>query len=224
MTTASDAFDAHAADYDALRRRLVPVFDDLYATAIEALALASRPPRRILDVGAGTGLLSEMVHAAIPDAELTLLDGSPAMLAEARVRIGESAAYLEQDFAGGVPAGPWDAIVSALAIHHMPDEAKRQLFESVHEHLGPGGVFVNAEQIAGRSPILDEVYAAWHRARSAQLGATAEEWAAAEGRMAFDHLAPLEAQLEWLRAAGFADVDCLFKRYGFAVIVARREG
>ena len=56
------------------------------------------------------------------------------------------------------------------------------------------------------------------------VGMQGPDGTAAEGRMAFDHLAPLEAQLEWLRAAGFADVDCLFKRYGFAVIVARREG
>ncbi|HEV7804861.1 MAG TPA: class I SAM-dependent methyltransferase [Solirubrobacteraceae bacterium] len=224
MSTAPEAFDAHAADYDALRRRLVPSLDAFYDAAVEALSLASRPLRRVLDVGAGTGLLAQRVSAAIPDAELTLLDGSPAMLASARARLGIGVVHLRQDFADDLPAGPWDAIVSALAIHHVDDASKRRLFAQVHERLAPGGVFVNAEQVAGPTPRVDDLYTAWHRTRSAKLGTTAQEWAAAEQRMSYDHLATLESQLAWLRDAGFEDVDCLFKQYAFAVIVGRRAG
>jgi tRNA (cmo5U34)-methyltransferase len=222
MSTAPEAFDAHAADYDALRRRLVPSLDAFYDAAVAALALASRPLRRVLDLGAGTGLLAERVGAAVPGAELTLLDGSPAMLATARARLGVGVVHLLQDFADDLPAGPWDAVVSALAIHHVEDTPKRRLFAQVHERLAPGGVFVNAEQVAGPTPRLDELYAGWHRTRSAQLGTTAREWADAERRMSYDHLATLESQLQWLRDAGFEDVDCLFKQYAFAVIVGRR--
>jgi tRNA (cmo5U34)-methyltransferase len=222
MSTAPEAFDAHAADYDALRRRLVPVFDAFYAAAIDALSAAARPLRRVLDVGAGTGLLSELVRGALPDVGLTLLDGSPAMLAAARARLGDDATYVEQDFADDLPQGPWDAIVSALAIHHFPDDGKRRLFAQIHDHLAPGGVFVNAEQVSGPTPRLDELYGAWHRARSAELGTTPQEWASAELRMSYDELATLDAQLAWLRDVGFTDVDCLFKHYGFAVIVGTR--
>ena len=220
MPTAPRAFDAHAADYDALRRRLIPVFDVFYEAAIGALSLASQSVRRVLDVGAGTGLLSELVHHALPDAELTLLDGSPAMLAAARARIGSAATYVEQDFADELPVGPWDAVVSALAIHHFEDAGKCALFGRIHERLAPGGVFVNAEHVAGPTPRLDAHYAAWHRARCAELGTTEAEWAAAEARMGFDHLATVEDQLAWLRDAGFDEVDCLFKHHVFAVIVA----
>jgi len=224
MPTAPKAFDAHAGDYDALRRRLVPVFDALYEAAIGSLSLARQPVRRVLDVGAGTGLLSEFVHRALPDAQLTLLDGSPAMLAAARARIGDGATYLEQDFADELPRGPWGAVVSALAIHHLEDAGKRTLFAEIHDRLAPGGAFVNAEHVAGPTPCLDARYAGWHRTRSAQLGATPAEWAAAEQRMSFDHLATVDDQLAWLHAAGFAEVDCLFKHHGFAVIVAVKRG
>jgi tRNA (cmo5U34)-methyltransferase len=222
MSTAPEAFDAHAADYDALRRRLVPSLDAFYDAAIAALALASRPVRRVLDLGAGTGLLAERVGRAFPEAELTLLDGSPAMLATARARLGVGVVQVRQDFADDLPAGPWDAIVSALAIHHVEDPLKRRLFAQVHDRLAPGGVFVNAEQVAGPTARLDELYQRWHRTRSAELGTTAQEWAAAEQRMSYDQLATLDAQLAWLRDAGFEDVDCLFKQYAFAVIVGRR--
>jgi tRNA (cmo5U34)-methyltransferase len=222
MATAPEAFDAHAADYDALRRRLVPSLDAFYDAAVEALSLATRPLRRVLDVGAGTGLLAERVAAALTAAELTLLDGSPAMLATARARLGARAVYVQQDFADELPAGPWDAVVSALAIHHVDDAGKRRLFAQIHERLAPGGVFVDAEQVAGPTPELDEHYRAWHKAHCAQLGTTPAEWAGAEQRMGYDRLATLEAQLGWLRDAGFAHADCLYKQYAFAVIVARR--
>ena len=75
--TASDVFDRQAGGYDALRRRLVPPYDDFYGTAVAALDLAARPPRRILDLGAGTGLLARRVLAARPQAELVLLDAAP---------------------------------------------------------------------------------------------------------------------------------------------------
>ena len=176
----------------------------------------------MLDVGAGTGLLAERVALAIPDAQLTLLDGSPAMLATARERLGEQASYVRQDFADELPRGPWDAVVSALAIHHVDDAGKRALFEQIHAQLAPGGVFVNAEQVAGPTPRLDALYADWHRTRSTELGTTPEEWTAAQWRMSYDQLATLDDQLAWLRGAGFEDVDCLFKQYAFAVIVARR--
>jgi tRNA (cmo5U34)-methyltransferase len=40
--------------------------------------------------------------------------------------------------------------------------------------------------------------------------------------MRSDRLATVQEQLGWLRAAGFADVDCLFKDHRFAVMFARR--
>ena len=44
MRDAARIFDAHAADYDALRRRLVPCFDDFYGAALEGVGLLGREP------------------------------------------------------------------------------------------------------------------------------------------------------------------------------------
>jgi len=117
---------------------------------------------------------------------------------------------------------PWDAIVSALAIHHLDDAQKLELFGRLHEGLWPGGVFVNAEQVSGPTAFFDDVYAAWHERRAAELGTTPAEWDAARERMRFDRWASVEHQLAWLREAGFADADCLYKDNRFAVLAARR--
>jgi tRNA (cmo5U34)-methyltransferase len=222
--TAPDVFDRQAGGYDALRRRLVPPYDDFYGTAVAALDLAARPPRRILDLGAGTGLLARRVLAARPQAELVLLDAATAMLDEARATLGDQVAYHAGDLADPLPAGPWDAVVSALAVHHLDDPGKRELFARAHDALAPGGVFVNAEQVAGPTARLDAAYRAWHRERALALGASEQDWREAEERMAYDRCASVEAQLGWLRDAGFAEADCLFKDRRFAVLVGLRAG
>lgn len=215
-------FEAEAGGYEARRRMLIPPFDAFYGTAVAALALADRPVARVLDLGAGTGLLARAVLRAHPAARITLLDAAPAMLAEARTALGDDADYLVGDLADPLPAGPWDAIVTALAVHHLDDAGKRGLFARARAALAPGGIFVNAEQVAGPTALLDAAYARWHEQRSRALDATDQDWADAEARMSYDRCASVEDQLAWLRDAGFADADCLFKDHRFAVIVARR--
>ncbi|WP_213452762.1 class I SAM-dependent methyltransferase [Rhizomonospora bruguierae] len=224
--TAPGVFDAAAGTYDQARRRLVPCFDDFYGTAVDlavpplrAAAAAGRTPR-VLDLGAGTGLVSVLVGTAVPGARVTLLDGAPAMLA---VAVGHlSARGIDHeihvaDLCDPLPPGPYDAVVSALAIHHLDDAGKRDLYRRVREALVPGGVFVNAEQVAGPTPALDRRY---HEVWLAQIGARgsdAAEIAAARERMSHDRPAPVRAQCDWLRDLGYAEVDTVFKAWRFAV-------
>lgn len=217
-------FDAQAAGYDGPRRRLIPPFDAFYGTAVDAIDLLGRAPRRVLDLGAGTGMLSARVAAAHPDAELTLVDGAPAMLEQARERLGERVTTHVADLADPLPAGEFDAVVSALAIHHLDDAGKRALFARVHAALAPGGVFVNAEQVAGPGPFFAARYRAWHETTAKALGATDAEWDASVERMRHDRWADVESQLRWLREAGFDAADCLFKDHCFAVLVATKAG
>src|SRR5688572_14227084 len=115
--------------YDAARRRLVPDFDAFYGTAAFVVAQtasasesasASASPR-ILDLGAGTGLLSEAVARCVTAPRLTLHDASASMLAVARTRLAAAAAAAghQAEFHIGalqdpLPPGPFDAVVSAL--------------------------------------------------------------------------------------------------------------
>jgi tRNA (cmo5U34)-methyltransferase len=222
--TAADTFHAQASDYDAVRRRLVIPFDAFYGTAVGALELVQGPVERVLDLGAGTGMLATRVLAAHPAAEVVLLDGAPAMLEQARSALGDRARYVTGNLADPLPEGPWDAIVSALAIHHLADADKVTLFGRVHHELAPGGIFVNAEQVAGPTAWFDDLYVRRHEQSARELGASDEDWQGALGRMRHDRCASVEQQLGWLRQAGFADADCLFKDHRFAVMVARRSG
>jgi tRNA (cmo5U34)-methyltransferase len=219
------AFDAASSDYDALRRRLIPCFDAFYGTAIELIADWGPPPRaRVLDLGAGTGLLAALVRGAFPDTRIDLVDVAPAMLERARERFAgqDGVGFTVADYGTAELGGPYDLVVSALSIHHLDDAAKRDLFARVLTAIHPGGLFVNAEQVLAPTPELERrAHERWRR-QALALGASEATLAAAEERMQHDRCAGLEAQLAWLRAAGFAEVDCAFKQWRFAVYSGRR--
>lgn len=213
------AFSAHAEDYTALRRRLVYGYDDFYGAAVEVVGSLTPPAERVLDLGAGTGLLSAALLAALPGVRLELLDASEPMLDEARQRLGSAVAAVHvADMNGPLPAGPYDAIVSALAIHHLEHPDQRRLLAGVHERLRPGGVFVNAEQLAAPVPELADAYEAEWARRCRTLGATEAELDGARERMRHDRCADVESQLCWLREAGFHRADCVYKCWRQGVV------
>lgn len=214
-------FDRWVDTYDADRRVLIPCFDDFYGTAAEAAALDRSGPVRVLDLGAGTGLLSSVLARALPEAEFVLLDEAPAMLERAVERLaplGDRVATVVADLRDPLPAGPFDVVASALAIHHLDDDAKTDLYRRAADVLVPGGVLINAEQVAGPTPALDARFKARWRVHCRQLGATDEILAGADERMAIDLPTSVPDQLAMLDRAGLVDVACLFQSWRFAVI------
>jgi tRNA (cmo5U34)-methyltransferase len=216
-------FAEHASDYHAQRRRLVPSFDLFYGTAVDVLALREGPIERVLDLGAGTGLMSAAVLARYPHAQLVLLDGAAEMLEQACANLpADSISTVVADLREELPAGPFDAVVSALAIHHLEHPAKRELFARVHAALRPGGAFVNAEHVGGPTPWLERAYRTLWRGACAAAGASKEEIESAVGRMQMDRSCDVTTQLEWMGAAGLRNCDCFFKHLHFAVLAGWR--
>lgn len=221
----ASAFTQYAQDYDAMRRRLIPCFDEFYGAGLRLIeAWKTHDTFRVLDLGAGTGLFSAMVLERFPHAHIHLIDASPGMLDQAKERFrGQpSVAFSVADMASADLGGPWDLIISALAIHHLEDAAKQALFARIVAALRPGGLFVNAEQVLGPEAQAEGRYVRfWHEDIRA-LGVPEAEIARAAERMEFDRCVPVETQLAWMRAAGFSDVDCSFKSWRFAVLSGRR--
>ncbi len=214
-------FDAFARDYEASRRRLVPDFDRFYGTVAQIVGLRfqSHTPIRVLDLGAGTGLLSALLSHGFPHAHFVLADGAPQMLERARERfVGEERfEFVELDFGRDeLPAG-FDCVVSSLAIHHLEPTELEPLFRRVRGSLKADGIFVNADQTRGDSARVEEDFEGQWQKDAREAGATEEEIGGAIERMKADRNAPLEWQLSALRQAGFAEVECFYKRFRFAV-------
>jgi tRNA (cmo5U34)-methyltransferase len=81
-----EAFDATANDYDRLRRQLIPCFDDYYGMVGRLMPFGPEDAADVLDLGAGTGLLTAILRGQFPNVHFTLIDISDEMLAKARER------------------------------------------------------------------------------------------------------------------------------------------
>jgi tRNA (cmo5U34)-methyltransferase len=221
-------FGEAARDYDRARRQLVPGFDRFYGAVLESIPFDEEREIRVLDLGAGTGLLSAKVAERFPRARVTLVDLSVEMLRVARRRLtGEKGRFefRTMDYARkplpGVEGG-YDIVVSALSVHHLTHGDKRELFEKVYCALAVGGYFVNADQISGETPEEEDLYEQWWLRRVREAGVSEEDLAAALLRMRADRNATLDAQLRWLGEAGFEDIDCRYKDHRFAVYSGKK--
>lgn len=217
-------FDQAAAGYDELRSRVIPCFEDFYGTIVRLIPHDPGHGFRVLDLGAGTGLVTAVIRTAFPHSAITAVDQSEGMLAKLRGRFAgddQVSAEIMDYGAGPLPPGQ-DLIVSALSIHHLDQQGKRRLFAALLGALKPGGLFINADLVRGASQRVEDFYqGSWRRHLEAS-GIPRPELDAIYQRMRYDLTDPLEAQLTWLRVVGFVDVDSYYQYNNFAVYAGSR--
>jgi tRNA (cmo5U34)-methyltransferase len=219
-----EAFDAMASRYDDQRRWIIPDFSGFYAAAVSAAASPMEDPS-ILDIGAGTGLLSQRLLEAYPGAAITLLDISEKMLGVARERFRgrENVRFIVADYREADLGGPFHAVCSALSIHHLERDEKRDLYRRIFRALGEGGVFVNADEVAGET---DETHRrnleSWDDFLLGGPLPGEEAEAIIRRRETFDRMERLSVQLVWLREAGFTGIEVVYLNGCFAVFTGRK--
>jgi len=174
----------------------VPSYPDLQAQT--AAAAKDVPALTILELGIGTGETAKRVLAAHPDARLTAIDASEKMIERARrvvPQVDLRLARLEDP----LPDGPFDLVVSALAVHHLDGPGKQDLFRRVAGVLAPGGTFVLADVVVPER----------------------EEDVVTPIDGVYDRPDRLDDQLAWLRAAGLT-AETVWSYKDLAVIRATR--
>ncbi|MFA7347741.1 MAG: methyltransferase domain-containing protein [Desulfurivibrionaceae bacterium] len=224
MALVKTAFDEGAQTYDRARRQLIPCFDDFYSTALTLIPHQPQATFRVLDLGAGTGMLSFLVARKFAKARITLVDISPEMLGKARERFAgmeERLEFVAADYAEEL-SGQFEVVISALSIHHLSDADKIKLFKNIHDALPEGGIFINADQILGPTPEIEQVYHETWLRQARDLGVSEIDLNAALERMKADKMAPLSSQLEWLRQAGFSSVHCWYQHHRFVVFSGQK--
>jgi SAM-dependent methyltransferase len=178
------------------------------------LELISPSVKRVLDLGTGDGRLIALIKLQNPDIQAVALDFSEPMLERARERFaGDNRInVVKHDFTfpiSKMKLGYFDAVVSSLAIHHLVDARKRQLYAEVFELLNPKGVFCNLEHVC--SPTVNV-----HLKFLSAIGWTLEM------EDPSNKLVDVETQLLWLRQIGYVDVDCYWKWREVAVLAGSK--
>ena len=173
----------------------IPGYEELQEAVVAATVGVNAT--RVLELGTGTGETALRVCAEHPEVTWVGVDASEAMLARARERLPEADLRLQR-LEDELPAGPFDLVVSALAVHHLDGPGKQDLFSRIARVLGPGGCFVLGDVVVPPAGDAGPIYIDWE----------------------IDKPDNVEDQLAWLRAAGF-EAEASSVRVDLAVLRAR---
>lgn len=225
MSEIQRKFDEVLKNYDKHRRKLIPCFDDFYGIPVSVASVDTKTPA-ILDIGAGTGLLSTFLMERYPEASYTLIDISEKMLdiAKDRFRSCSNVKYITADYSKYNFVGRYDLVVSALSIHHLEDREKKDLYRKIFSMLNQNGIFINADQVHGETPFIDDLNKTIWKRYIESSGLSKEEIKVGYERTKLDKETKLDRQIDWLKEIGFCDISCIYKFYQFAVIYGRKIG
>jgi tRNA (cmo5U34)-methyltransferase len=184
--------------YMELMREEVPAYERLQEVVADTCA--GLAVDTLLDLGTGTGETLLRVLVRYPGAAAVGIDESEGMLGVAATRLeGLGVDLRVADLADPLPDGPFDLVVSALAVHHLDGPAKAALFARVAAVLRPGGRFVLGDVVVPVDP-------------ADAVTPLSED---------FDRPSTVAEQLGWLEAAGLDATAVWFER-DLAVVQADR--
>lgn len=200
---------------------------------------------RVLDVGAGYGLLSRVVLEAFPKAQVTCHDYSEAMLTRASEQLKGYASQVswvkgnlrDPDWTRQM-VGPFDVIVSSIAIHNGGSaERIRSIYFELYRLVKRGGCLLNIDWFGPAGEFTRRLYEKeWLEQRQRRgkqhqgKGKRAESPGAVErakqpgrGRAGGFGTVSMEDQLHFLHEAGFDEVECFWKDMRAAIIGGYRS-
>jgi len=231
--------------FDRMQARYLIARRARFDTIVRVVGAVRPAPERVLDLGCGTGSLSEAILEEFPGCMLVGVDVDQSLLALAANRLGRFGkrvslicADLRTESWMPSAGGGFDAAISATALHWLSSENLALLYRRLAKVLKPGGLFINADHVASDCPAVQE---AWQQDKARRLTVedhgNADTWpefwqayAAALGVEeksigswtiknweAVEDGMPMAWHFDRLRESGFTDVDCFWRCYGDAI-------
>jgi tRNA (cmo5U34)-methyltransferase len=208
------------AEYDARIRTFVPDYEEMLGTIATYIAHSAGPEPTILELGIGTGALSERCRRERPRATCIGIDMDAGMLEMAAARLGTERVELIHGSYTDVALPAADYIIATISLHHVRDATmKRALYRRCREALRPGGALLvgdcflprleaaRAEGLRGWQRFLERTYSA------EEARVYLDAWAAE------DTYFPMADELAWLADAGF-ETEIVWRRELLAVVAA----
>ena len=201
-----DFFAARVDGYDEHMRTTIEGASDFYAYT--ASLLPAETGTRVLDLGCGTGLELEEYFRLNPEADVTGIDLSEAMLKALKEKLPDRRISLVVGSYFDVPFGEkkYDAAVSVESLHHFPAEQKETLYAKLRAALKDNGFFVLTDYFAESEEMEKEYFRNLKQLRAEQ-GLPEDEFFHYDTPLTADH------EIRVLRPAGFSDVQIL-KEWG----------
>ena len=238
-TKSSWEIDENAREFLEFERSAVPGSDLQFSVIGKIAEEWCESPQNILDLGCGDGVLGRYLLSKFPGVPAVFADFSDEMLRAASDNLQgvSKARVIKADFStpGWLDSvssyGPFDIVVSGFAIHHQPDERKKEMYAEIYKSLTGGGLFINLEHVKSKTPEIEGLFEEFYidhlysHHKGTDTNTSREEIAHGYNERHDkdeDQLADVLTQCDWLTDIGFRDVDCFFKLFEIAIFGGRK--
>lgn len=217
-----EQFNLISKEYDCKRKKFIPCYKDFYDTTTRFIASNIKYPNLIIDLGAGTGLLTSFWYKYFPKSSYLLIDIADNMLEIAKRRfLGMSnISFKSLNYINCLPDDDFDLVISALSIHHLDKNDKENLFNRLYYRLPPNGIFVNYDQFCANDKRVDSWYNNYWIDNLYTCGLTKKDLARWEERKKLDKEISVANELKMLANCKFSYSECVYSSQKFSVIVA----
>ncbi|MBI5375683.1 MAG: class I SAM-dependent methyltransferase [Candidatus Schekmanbacteria bacterium] len=223
-----DRFNIESDVFDIKIRQVIPDYDKLIAEIINAIPFKPDSSISALDIGIGTGAVTEKFFRKFANSQVTGIDLSLRMLGKAanRLRNNIDRVKLFRESVEGFEVNKkYDCIYSNLVLHHLKtDEEKISCYRKIYSSLNEGGFFVNGDIILGKNNEENsELIKRWKDFLSRTFGGPEEAQWWIDRHFEEDFPATVENHILWLKEAGFKNVKTYWTNLNFAVIGGLKE-
>lgn len=215
-------FNLIAKEYDSKREKFIPCYEDFYENTTNFIASNIKCPHSILDLGAGTGLLTSFWYKYFPSSIYTLVDIAEDMLKIAKKRFAgiNNIVFNTLNYAEALPPDDFDIVISALSIHHLCDNEKVKLFNTLFTRLPHGGIFVNYDQFCANDYKINSWFNHYWVEHLYNSGLNENDLLLWEERKKLDKEISVEKEIELLKNSKFSHSECIFSSQKFSVIIS----
>ncbi|MFG3257585.1 class I SAM-dependent methyltransferase [Streptomyces sp. NPDC048172] len=186
-TSVQRDWQAWQRSWDRQQEWYMPDREERFRVMLDVVEAVAGPEPVVLDLACGTGSITGRLLERLPGARSTALDLDPVLLSIARGTFegDERAEFVtadltDPDWPVALPRRPYDAVVTATALHWLSADALRTVYGQIAGVLRDGGVFLNADHMRDdEAPRLNAALDSFHAARKErELADGAQDWRA----------------------------------------------
>jgi tRNA (cmo5U34)-methyltransferase len=213
-------FEKEAAIFDKFFFKVMPRYEEMMQALVDALPFHRRERLKIIDLGCGTGNLSQRLISSYPNAHITCIDMAENMLkmAKAKLKNNRNVAFWLCDIRDFNYKGKYDVIAASMVLHHIEGKDKPKFYRKLYKALLKGGVFLCSDIFLSSNSHLQSLYMYKWRTFMKSNGLPMEKVNDMITRhQREDRPVVFEDELAIMRKSGFRNVDVILKHYNFAV-------
>ncbi|MBT6231396.1 MAG: class I SAM-dependent methyltransferase, partial [Candidatus Scalindua sp.] len=157
-------FARQADEYEKLMVKLIPQYLKQHQIIYRLLPNDDKN-YRVLDLGCGNGILSELVFQKLPNSHIVGFDLTESMLKSFKKKLSKYSGKFELkqgDFRSDSIGDEYDIIIAGLTLHHLTWEEREKFYKTLYSSLNEGGLFIARDIIIDENKdVVDDQYGYW---------------------------------------------------------------